>query len=233
VFHLFGHPSDLDAAVRHVHKRFPKAPIHLVSFSAGNGLVGSYVRMFCGESGSTSGVRSCIMLMGGEDYNRALKLRQASWMDGMVESRLLSFTKNYFLKANEAILKEHNSEAYAAALSATSLHDLYLVTMRHFSGYSDLVEAERRINGFLGGNDWWTENQIPSLCIHTSDDPVGWQLHPEWLEVACQSPQVAIARFRFGSHCACYEGYNLSRWSDRLVVEWLQAAAYLEYKRAR
>lgn len=224
VFHLFGHPSDLHQAVLHIRKRFPKATLHFVSFSAGNGLLSSYFRIYGHHVRDQ--VSSAIMLMGGEDYNRALKIRQTQWSDVVVEERLHSFIKNYFLKSNEGILKRHNPEAYCAALDAESLHDLYLITMRCFSGYRDLAEAERCINGSWGGNggnEWFLENRIPSLGILTKDDPVGWQLHPQWLDVVCRSPLVALAVFQYGSHCACFSGWRLARWIDELVVQWVDA----------
>eukprot|EP00928_Gymnodinium_smaydae_P058400 TRINITY_DN41603_c0_g1_i1.p1 TRINITY_DN41603_c0_g1~~TRINITY_DN41603_c0_g1_i1.p1 ORF type:complete len:430 (-),score=57.08 TRINITY_DN41603_c0_g1_i1:222-1481(-) len=221
VFHLFGHPSDLHKAVQHIVKRYPSAPLHFVSFSAGNGLLGSWMRMY-GES-MRSRVKSAICLMGGEDYNCALQLRQTNVLDGLVEKRLLQFTKSYFLQSNSEILKQHNADAYEEALAAESLQALYAPLMKNFSGYADPIESETKINGFADGNGWFLQNKIPCLTIYTADDPVGWQIHPEWLDIVKRSPFVSLALFQYGGHCACYHGWRLNRWIDELVVQWVDA----------
>merc|ERR1712232_593021 len=100
---------------------------------------------------------------------------------------------------------------------------MYLITMRYFSGYADTAEAERLINGFHDGNAWFVDNRIPALCAYTEDDPVGWQLWPEWLDVVRKSSHIAAALFRHGGHCACFEGWRLTSWLDRLVLQWIDA----------
>eukprot|EP00929_Paragymnodinium_shiwhaense_P112494 TRINITY_DN80757_c0_g1_i1.p1 TRINITY_DN80757_c0_g1~~TRINITY_DN80757_c0_g1_i1.p1 ORF type:complete len:405 (+),score=89.38 TRINITY_DN80757_c0_g1_i1:44-1258(+) len=221
VFHIFGHPSDLAEAVGRVVDAYPEAPLHFVSFSAGNGLLGSYFKHYPEQTGGL--VRSVLMLKGGEDYNVAFKLR-GTWIEGMVHERLLTFLKQYFVKSNEEVLKAHNADAFKAALETTNMEDFYALTMRHFSGYEDPDEAERLINGFNGGNKWMEANTIPLLAVYTEDDHVSWQRHPEWMETFHNSSHNLAAVFQYGSHCACFEGlFGRSRWLDRLVVEWIEA----------
>jgi len=221
IFHIFGHPSDFHVAVQTIQKRYPKAPLHFVSYSAGNGLVGSYLREYSDQLGPL--YRGSILQNGGEDYNVGCKLRNWGMVDRMVEARLVQFVRNYYVRDNEAILKAHNAEAFAAAMAAENLHEFYLATMRGFSGYKDPDEAEKKINGFLGGNGWMREYKgAPSLGIYTADDPVGWILSDEWIGNLEASPNVAGAVFAHGSHCASYN-VGGGRWLDDLIIQWVEA----------
>jgi predicted alpha/beta-fold hydrolase len=221
IFHIFGHPSDLRTAVLKIRARYPRAPLHFVSYSAGNGLVGSYLREFGAELGTSA--RGALMLMGGEDYNKACKFRDSCVSDRMVEARLLHATKKYFLGRNESVLRAHNAAAFDAALAADNLHDFYLATMRGFSGFDNPAEAEERINGFRGGNAWIADYRgIPSLGVYTADDPIGWILAPEWIKNLQAAPKMAAAVFQHGNHCACYN-VGGGRWIDDLVIQWVTA----------
>lgn len=225
-FHLFGHPSDLHIAIQSVAKRWPEASLHLVGMSSGNGLVGSYVSFYGPESPS---LRSCLLLIGGEDYNEAFRPANGTWESQFIFNYpLLSTTQERFLKRNWSVLcppgDDEKKEAYEAAVTASTLQDLYDITMRYFSGYSDPEEAESRINAFSGGNECLLKNKIPFLCVYTEDDPVApGGPKQSWIDVIERCDHSAIALMPNGSHLACFDGWNLSKWVDRLAVQWLDA----------
>lgn len=225
VFHLFGHPSDLHSAVLTVQAHYPQAPIHIVGMSSGNGLASSYVAMY--ES-KASMLKSCLLLIGGEDYNTAFRPPKGDWCSKIVFDKfLLEMTKERFLKRNEALLKQADTDGYLAALSAKTLQDFYDIAHRRFSGYTDPKEAEQRINAFTGGScDCLAEVKVPLLIVFTEDDPVApGGPTPSWVDVISKCENAALAMFPSGSHLGCYEGWGFRRWCDRLALQWLDAVS--------
>jgi len=224
VFHLFGHPSDLHAALLRVQARWPRAPIHLVGFSSGNGLVGSYVSLHGRELPS---LRSALLLVGGEDYNLAFAPPRRNWLTTLLfDVVLLQATKTRYLFRNEPLLRQRDEDAYRAAQQAGTLQELYDVCMRSFSGYPCAAEAERRINAFSGGCERLQAVPVPFLVVFTEDDPVApGGPRPGWVSVlqGCESAMLAI--YPCGSHLGCYDSWCLTRWVDRLMVQWIDAFA--------
>lgn len=221
-FHLFGHPSDLHAAVLRMESKFPDAPLHILGVSSGNGLTGSYASTYASQAKS---LRSVCLLIGGEDYNCAFKAPNSNWLTRVLfDIVLLATTKARFLKRNEPMLREKNSHAYEAAIAAKSLQECYDICMRHFSGYSDPDEAERLINVFNGGCEKLRNIEVPFLYVCTEDDPVApGGPRPEWVNVLRECENAAIALFPCGSHLGCYDSWRFTRWVDKLAVQWVDA----------
>lgn len=231
-FHLFGHPSDLHAAVVRMQERWPDAPIHLVGLSSGNGLAGSYATKYGREVPT---LRSCLLLIGGEDYNCAFVPPRATWKTWLLFDKVLLWsTKSNFLRANQEVLRQHSKVGYDAALAASTLQELYDLVMLHFSGYGDRAEAEEQINGFSGTNECLLTVAVPFLVAYTEDDPVApGGPRAEWLEVIDRSEQAAVALYPSGSHLGCYDSWRLTRWVDKLAVEWIEAVeAGWEHRKA-
>jgi len=221
-FHIFGHPSDLHEAVQHVEAKFPDAPMHIMGVSSGNGLTGSYASMYGRE---VKNLRSVILLIGGEDYNCAFSPPKATWFSKIVFDKvLLASTRNRFLERNKDILCAKDPQAYKAAMSAPSLQACYDICMRHFSGYSNPDEAERRVNSFSGGCECLKKMPVPFLYVCTVDDPVApGGPKPEWISVIKECDNSAIVLFPCGSHLACYDSWRFTRWVDKLAVQWVDA----------
>lgn len=221
-FHLFGHPSDLHAVVLQTQSRWPNAPLHIVGVSSGDGLTGSYASIYGAEVKS---LRSVLLLVGGEDYNCAFQAPNATWLSKVLfDYALLATTKIRFLHRNETILRANNSHAYDAAAGSTTLQEFYDICMRHFSGYSDPEEAERRINAFSGGCACLREMPVPFLYVCTLDDPVApGGPRPEWVTVIKECENAALALFPCGSHLGCYDSWRFTRWVDDLVIQWVEA----------
>jgi len=222
-FHMFGHPSDLHVVVQQVAARWPGAPLHLVGMSSGNGLTASYLALHGPEVPS---LRSAMLLLGGDDYNTAFMPPRANWLSRLLyDTVLLSSSKNRMLQRNETMLRAHNAEAFEAAMAAKTLQKMYDISMEHFSGYADRREAERRINPFCGGsNECMLEYKVPCLICFTEDDPVApGGPRSSWVDVISKCGWAALALYPSGSHLGCYENWKLSRWIDRLAVEWIEA----------
>jgi len=205
-----------------IQSRWPSAPVHLVGFSSGNGLVGSYMALYGSE---TTAVRSALLLLGGENYNMAFVPPRGTLLTKLVfDWSLLSATKFRFLQRNEAVLRNHNMEAYDKALAAPTLQEFYDIAMKHFSGYKDHAEAERRINAFSTGNECMLNFQKPFLVAFTTDDPVApGGPRESWVRVIEKCEYAALALFPSGSHLGCYDSLRLTRWVDKLMIQWLDA----------
>jgi len=230
-FHMFGHPTDLEAVVEHIAVRYPRAPVHLVGMSSGNGLIGSF-GAFC-DKGAPN-VASYLLLLGGADYRTAFSPRKADWRTRVLHSVVLLPSAKYFmLQNNEAVLKKHNKVAYEAALATSDIAEFYRIVTEAFSGYKNEEECNRKINGFPGGNRLCTETiKSPFLLVFAEDDPVEPDAcSEEWRERFKESTHTATAIFKAGSHLACYDSWDLkTRWCDKLVIEWVEAIKPGEHK---
>lgn len=221
-FHLFGHPSDLHEVVLRICKRYPKAPLHVVGQSSGNGLAGSYTVMY---GDKVPALRSTLLLIAGEDYNLAFRPPKGDWTSRLVyDTALLETTKALFLRRNAAVLRKGSEAGYLACMAATTLQEMYDLTMLFFSGYSDRAEAERLINGFSGSNKCLETVAVPFLVIFTADDPAQpGGPRQEWVDVISKCEKAAMAIYPNGGHLGCYDGWRGARWTDRLAVDWIDA----------
>lgn len=223
VFHMFGHPSDLHVVVKQVTARWPEAPLHLVGMSSGNGLTSCYLALHGHE---VPNLKSCLLLIGGEDYNSAFAPPKGNWSTRLVfDSTLMTYSKERMVYNNAKILRAHNADGYEAAMKAKTMQEFYDISMECFSGYGERQEAESRINAFNGGiNTCMLSFKVPCLVCFTEDDPVApGGPRQSWLDVISKADYAAMALFPTGSHLACYDSWTLSRWVDRLAVEWIEA----------
>lgn len=223
VFHMFGHPSDLHIVVQEIVARWPDAPLHLVGMSSGNGLTASYLALHGPE---IANLRSCLLLIGGEDYNVAFAPPKGNWLTRIVfDTTLLETSKHRMLYRNEKILRAHNARAFEAAAQAKTMQEFYDICMQHFSGYTSREEAEQRINPFSDGtNKCMLSYRVPCLVCFTEDDPVApGGPRSSWMDTVSESAYAAVALFPVGSHLACFDSWTLSRWVDRLAIEWVAA----------
>lgn len=223
VFHMFGHTSDLHVVVKEIVARWPDAPLHLLGMSSGNGLSSSYLSI---HGPDVPNLKSCLLLIGGEDYNMAFTPPLGNWLTRLVLDKvLLATSKDRMLKRNEAVLRPHNASAFDAGMCAQTGQEFYDICMQNFSGYKNREEAERRINAFSSGkNECMLDYKVPCLVCFTEDDPVApGGPRSSWVEVIKKCDNAALALFPTGTHLACYDSWSLSRWVDKLAIEWLEA----------
>lgn len=111
------------------------------------------------------------------------------------------------------------------AMEANTMQEFYDICMQKFSGYKDRAEAERRINAFNNGNnECMLSFSVPYLVCFCEDDPVApGGPRSSWIDLVGRCENAAVALFPTGSHLACYDTWRLSRWVDRLAVEWIEA----------
>eukprot|EP00928_Gymnodinium_smaydae_P064555 TRINITY_DN4784_c0_g4_i1.p1 TRINITY_DN4784_c0_g4~~TRINITY_DN4784_c0_g4_i1.p1 ORF type:complete len:415 (+),score=35.87 TRINITY_DN4784_c0_g4_i1:44-1288(+) len=228
VFHMFGHPSDLHVVIQQLVARWPNAPIHLVGMSSGNGLTTGYLAL---HGADVPNLRSCLCLLGGDDYNCAFAPQGGNWLTRIVfDNALLAASKERMLERNAHVLRRQNAKAYDAALNATSMQDFYDICMEHFSGYTNREEAERRINPFsVGNNECMLSFHVPYLVCFCEDDPVApGGPRKSWVDLIDKCQSVALAMYAHGSHLACFDTWRFSRWIDKLTVDWIKASNEVE-----
>mmetsp|Transcript_32641 Transcript_32641/g.88433 ORF Transcript_32641/g.88433 Transcript_32641/m.88433 type:complete len:444 (-) Transcript_32641:43-1374(-) len=225
VFHLFGHPSDFQAAVERVAQTYPQAPIHVIGYSSGNGLAGSHAALY--GSDPHPNLRSYLLLVGGADYNTAFAPERSNfWSNVLLDYGLLYFTKQRVLHRNRDLLSAADPAGFERAMTTKTMQGLYDLCMQHFSGFpkDHADEAEARLNPFKGGLGVMKTLRVPLLWVLTEDDPVMPGGPPaSWIETLKGLDNAALALFKHGSHCACYGSWRLDRWVDRLLLEWLDA----------
>ena len=96
------------AAIERVHLKFPKAGVHLVGMSSGNGLTGTFAAL---HGHRHPYIHSYLLLLGGADYNVAFKPRCADWRTRVLyDWVLLPSAKARMLKLNEQVLRQHSNK---------------------------------------------------------------------------------------------------------------------------
>mmetsp|Transcript_11905 Transcript_11905/g.38270 ORF Transcript_11905/g.38270 Transcript_11905/m.38270 type:complete len:447 (-) Transcript_11905:112-1452(-) len=225
IFHLFGHPSDFQAAIEHIAGSWPRAPIHIVGYSSGNGLTGSHAAIY--GSKPHPNIRSYLLLVGGANYNVAFAPERPNvWSSLLLDYGLLYFTKQRVLLRNREVLSAADPDGFEKAVGSRTMQGLYDLCMRHFCGFprDRAGEAEAKLNPFSGGVGVLKPCRVPLLWVLTEDDPVMPGGPPaSWMETLGGLDFAALAMFKHGSHCACYTSWRLERWVDRLLLEWLDA----------
>lgn len=139
---------------------------------------------------------------------------------------LAHFTKQRLLLPNAEVLRRSNPKGFEAVVEATSMQGVYDLCMKHFSGYTGKAEAyaEACLNPFHDGPGPLRHVKVPLLWVVVEDDPVAPGGPPaEWLDTMRHMQYASMAMFRYGSHCACYDSLSLSKWVDKLLLEWLDA----------
>jgi len=224
--HIFGHPTDLRAALDRIVARHPTAPVHVVSYSSGNGLAGSFAALHDDECPA---VRSYCLLCGGCDFRSIYPSRPLwPWTWALFSWLLVPSVHANLLAPHEATLAAHDAPGYAKVRRASTIQALYDAAVEHFSGYGRVEEAEAQTNGFRGGNACAAACiRTPYLHVYTEDDPISpGGPEPEWLGNYARGSHTACALFPHGSHLACYDSLDIrTRWVDRLVVEWIEAVS--------
>eukprot|EP00933_Yihiella_yeosuensis_P072939 TRINITY_DN81497_c0_g1_i1.p1 TRINITY_DN81497_c0_g1~~TRINITY_DN81497_c0_g1_i1.p1 ORF type:complete len:435 (-),score=81.91 TRINITY_DN81497_c0_g1_i1:199-1503(-) len=225
VIHIFGHPSDFQAVLEYAASKYPKAGIHILGYSSGNGLAGSHAALYADSM--IPQVKSYCLLVGGANYNTAFAPENSNYQTELLfDKGLILVTKDRMLRKNSEVLKKANPDAFKLATEATKMQDVYDICHRYFSGYSEkqIDYAEAKLNPLGNGLDVMQAIKVPLLWVLTEDDPVMPGGPPKsWLASLEKLDNCVLAMFRQGSHLACYRNWRLERWIDDILGEWLDA----------
>ena len=223
-FHCFGSVHDLAAAVDAVVARYPRAAVHVVSFSAGNGPAGFHACRYA----NAPNVRSYLLLCGASNYDHienslspppstpdavTARLRRVA------ASTIVRAVKETYVVPNQRVLRAHDAGAYDRAMACTSIQSLYDVLSVAYGGDEE-YNLYRDPAAFAEGV------RQPLRIVVTEDDPIANRVPPSWAEPLSRSSSIEVDRRAHGAHLACYEDWTFSkRWVDEYVLAWLRAHA--------
>ncbi|RLN88969.1 hypothetical protein BBJ28_00014167 [Nothophytophthora sp. Chile5] len=203
----FGCVQDLIQAIAHVEKAYPLSQLYGIGFSAGSGLLCSYL----GETGDQSRLLAGVLISPG--YN-AFDL----FCHGMINpvyDFLMTLTLKKFLLRHQKELKEVVD--IPKALRATSIREFDEHVYMKMHGYTDL-ESYWKVNNPMRA----IENlKMPLLCINALDDPVCTKETIPYDKFE-DNPTAMLLTTGEGSHCAFFEGHlMLKSWSNEAAMTYL------------
>ncbi|KAJ0394894.1 hypothetical protein ATCC90586_009205 [Pythium insidiosum] len=207
----FGCVRDLKQAIAHIERQYPGARLYGIGFSAGSGLLCSYL----GETGAQSRLDAGVLISPG--YN-ALDL----FCGGKIHP-VYDFLMTFSLKQ---FLLRHREELGAvihvpSALAATTIREFDEHVYMKMHGYDDLETYWQHNNPMRD-----VDNILrPVLCINALDDPVCTKETIPYDQFE-HNPLSMLVETEKGSHCAFFEGHLV-------LKSWAHSAAMLYLSRVR
>uniref|UniRef100_M4BKW7 Serine aminopeptidase S33 domain-containing protein n=1 Tax=Hyaloperonospora arabidopsidis (strain Emoy2) TaxID=559515 RepID=M4BKW7_HYAAE len=203
----FGCVQDLKEAIAHIESSFPESKLYGIGYSAGSGLLCSYL----GERGDKSRLRAGVLVSPG--YN-AFDLFCGGKINPFYNF-LMTFTLKSFLLRHKKELSDVVD--VAAALRATSIREFDQHVYMKMHGYEDL-ESYWKVNNPMRDVD---NIQVPLLCINALDDPVCTKETIPY-DLFLDKPEAMLLTTAEGSHCAFFEGiFQLKAWCHTAAMVYL------------
>jgi len=207
-YNTMGQMADLREQLAHIKARYPNSPLYGVGSSAGSGLLVRYL----GEEQDNA------LLAAGIAYCPAYDIEVAF-------ERLHPF---YSRKITRDLIREFIAPhtqyfaqlpSFQAACQAKDMAELQSF-MHEFAGYTSPQAYLEHCNPA----PVMADIKVPLLVINADDDPVCVvQNVVEHQDTVLQMNKTLLVRTKRGSHCAFYEGWRASSWSNQLIAEYLQA----------
>ncbi|TMW59328.1 hypothetical protein Poli38472_004397 [Pythium oligandrum] len=211
----FGCVRDLSHAIAHIEREYPTAKLYGIGFSAGSGLLCSYL----GETGASSRLDAGVLISPG--YS-ALELFCRGKINP-VYNFLMTFSLKQFLMKHKTELEK--IVHVPSALKATTIREFDEHVYMKMHGYENIEE-------YWKYNDPMRDvDQIlrPVLCINALDDPVCTKETIPYEEFE-QNPLRMLVETEKGSHCAFFEGHiMLKSWAHEAAMTYLSRVR--EYQR--
>ncbi|RQM18340.1 hypothetical protein B5M09_012110 [Aphanomyces astaci] len=227
----FGCVKDVTEAIDHIERKFPTAPMVGVGFSAGGGLVCSYL----GETGKASKLKAGVLVSPSTflsdvqslytciAYHLDLALGHNTedlFCGGGMNAgydAVLTFALKRFLRQH----KEHLSPVidYPAAMKSRSVAEFDRHVYVKMHGYEDLASYWKHNDPLRA-----VENiAVPVLCINAKDDPVCTYGQID-LALFDKNPIGLMAITKYGSHCGFFEQtswFQLKSWASKATLDYL------------
>lgn len=212
----FGDISDIDQVIESIHAQYPDAVKVGAGFSAGSGLLVSYL----GEKGTASRLAAGVAISPGYDISKLFTTENE--IDPMYNS-LMTYSTKKLLIQHESTLTQHA--------------DIDFSEMRQSSTIQEVDElVYMKCNGFEDVEKYWEHNNpmkniqnvaVPVLCINALDDPICTKGMIPY-DLLDAHPTMMLITTETGGHCGFYEqsqyASSLSSWAEKVAVEYLQAA---------
>lgn len=210
VLNTMGCTHDLREQLATIRAHVPDSPLYAIGVSAGSALLVRYL----GEEGPRSLLRAGVAYCPGYDIGVAWG-RVPPFYSRMMTRRL----QQHFLERHAPALAHLGTyDACLAARDLAAFHEhLY-----ELAGRSDLADYLACSNPMVVFDDI----AVPVLVINADDDPVCvGENARDHVDAIRRVPDALMVRTARGSHCAFHEGWTARSWANRLMADYLLAAA--------
>eukprot|EP01006_Ploeotia_vitrea_P065633 TRINITY_DN93565_c0_g1_i1.p1 TRINITY_DN93565_c0_g1~~TRINITY_DN93565_c0_g1_i1.p1 ORF type:complete len:711 (+),score=315.53 TRINITY_DN93565_c0_g1_i1:89-2134(+) len=210
--------DDIKHVLRHVLSWYPDSPLFAVGFSLGGNVLARHLGK-CGQAGQTSPILAAATL--GNPWNL---VGLSYWLKyhGRTSDWSLRTTLCGMIERNSKIIDEAGFDAQALLKCTTYrqiVNRFHHIVWGQPSGYKHLDEYMHASSSAHVVQ----YTQVPLLCINADDDPI---VPPGLIpyEAFDHNPNLVLAKMKHGGHHA-FIGMNpwASKWSDRVIVEWIDA----------
>jgi predicted alpha/beta-fold hydrolase len=216
-------------AVEHVLRLYPEAPRVAMGYSLGANVLLRFVGRLR-RQGRPAPFAALVSL--NNPYNLVGEGYYLKFAAKSVEQFLLGTMKS-MIERNRSVIEQEGLDV-PRLLRASTYREL--VRNYDFPLYKDNVTRRHSLDREVHLDDFLHEGSsmhemrfidVPTLCLHSEDDPVcPVGLVP--FEEFARNPNLVLALTDYGGHHAYIATSPLSRrWSDRLVLDWLAAALRL------
>jgi predicted alpha/beta-fold hydrolase len=212
ILKTMGCTEDLREQLARIREQFPDSPLYAVGMSAGSAVLVRYL----GEEGARSLIRAGVAYCPGYDIGVAWQRVPPLY------NRLMSWRlKQYFLARHAPALKHLGTyDACLAARDLAAFHE----QLYEMAGCANLDDYLARSNPM----QVMANIAVPVMIINAADDPVCVDANArDHLETVRRVPDALLVRTVRGSHCAFHEGWTARSWANRLMANYLMAAADL------
>lgn len=211
-FNTMGCTDDFREQLQRIRAQLPDSPLFGVGISAGSALLVRYL----GEEGPRSLIRAGVAYCPGYDIGVAWG-RVPRFYSRVMTERL----KRYFLVPNaQAFARVEGFGDCLAAQDLAAFHARYY-GLAGCGSADDYVARSNPVAVFRSV-------AVPVMILNSDDDPVCVVDNViDHLETVECVPDAMLVRTARGSHCAFYEGWSAASWSNRLIAQYLRAAAEL------
>jgi len=210
VLNTMGCTDDLREQLARIGEHFPDSPLYAIGVSAGSALLVRYL----GEEGPRSVIRAGVALSPGFDIGVAWR-RVPPVYSRLMARRL----KQRFLERHAPVLRHLRTyDACLATRDVAQFHEhLY-----ELAGCTDTADYLARSNPMRV----FADVAVPVMIINAADDPVCViENADEHVDAVRRVPDALLVRTARGSHCAFLEGWSAGSWANRLMAQYLLAAA--------
>lgn len=216
----FGCVQDLQQAIAQVEQSYPQGRLYGIGFSAGSGLLCSYL----GETGNDSRLRAGVLVSPGYNSDDLLRGKGVHPVyDFLMSLKLRTF------------LLRHREELKGVVDLPTALK------ARSIGEFDERVYM--RIHGYESIESYWEHNnplrkiqniQRPMLLLNALDDPVYLRDKISYEPFTSNSSTMLVETGE-GSHCAFYQGdgLNLQCWANEAALAYLDCVREYEATRSR
>ena len=210
----FGDSSDLRYIITVIKARYPDSAIVAVGFSAGSGLLASYVQDFPVDSL----LDGMVCVSPGYDTHRLFCVN-----NGEVPQPY----HQILLKGQKRIL-EKNCRVLADCVNMSAMRRCR--TLNEFTTIVELpmynltsLEEYWRINNPMRSN--FGKADVPTLCINSADDPVIPKSMIPFEKFEREWSSAALLLTSGGGHCGFLEGWRGRHWDCRAACAFLRTVA--------